>query len=299
MPSLKEIKGRIASVSSTLKITSAMKMVSSAKLRKAQNAMGNMVPYQRSLSGILEGLLNDEGIDLEKYTQEREVRSVAIVCFSSNTSLCGAFNSNAVRAARAAIREYLAAGVSVTLYAAGRKISEALAHEGYPSVCDLNHLTASPAYDDAAALGHVLEEGFLSGRFDKVEFIFNHYKSAASQQILRETYLPLSSLAPQSQGPSVQDSTEKAGGANTGAGYLYEPGAAALAEALLPKVLRLKVYSVLLDTVCAEHAARVVAMQTATDNANSLLVSLTLEYNKSRQQKITSEILDIVGGSMQ
>ena len=286
MPALKEIKGRIASVSSTLKITSAMKMVASAKLRKAQNAMGNMVPYQSALSGILEGLLCDEKLDLRKYTQVRPVRSVALVCFSSNTSLCGAFNANAIRAAKAVIGEYAAQGVSVTVFAAGRKMADALAHGGYPSAKDLNHLTAHPTYDDAAALGHSLVEGFLGGRFDKVEFIFNHHKSSASQQVLRETYLPLAAFSPVASDPVASP-------------YLYEPGAASLAEALLPKVLRLKVYSVLLDTVSAEHAARVVAMQTATDNANSLLVTLTLEYNKSRQQKITSEILDIVGGSMQ
>ncbi|MBR1872387.1 MAG: ATP synthase F1 subunit gamma [Bacteroidales bacterium] len=284
MSSLKEIKGRIASVGSTLKITSAMKMVSSAKLRKAQNAIGNMLPYQEMLSGILGGLLGEDNGSLKEYSREREVRSVALVCFASNSSLCGAFNSNAVRKALSLASEYASAGVAVTVFSIGRKMSEAMAKAGYPSPEDYTRLSSKPSYEGAAALGEILLGGFLEGRFDKVEFVYNHYKSASSQEVLRQTYLPFSP-----EGWSARDAMKD---------YIIEPSREALVSDLLPKVLRLKVFTVLLDTVAAEHAARVVAMQTATDNANSLLVSLTLEYNKSRQQKITSEILDIVGGSM-
>ncbi len=294
MASLKEIKNRIASVSSTLKITSAMKMVASAKLRKTQRAMGNLGPYQALLSGILYGLLtSDESdrLDLHAYTQAREVHKVALVCFASNSSLCGAFNTNAVREALSVLREYTEAGVAVTVYSVGRKMADAMRRAGYPSPADYTALSARPGYEQAAALGEELVQGYLEGRFDRVEFIYNHARSASSQQVVRETYLPFA--AP---GAGQEESTLSY--RLFPPDYIVEPGRAELVEELLPKVLRLKMYTVLLDTVTAEHGARVVAMQTATDNANSLLVTLTLEYNKSRQQKITAEILDIVGGSL-
>lgn len=270
---------------STLKITSAMKMVSSAKLRSSQRAVGNLVPYQSELSGILASLLSSTEDSMTAYALKREVKKVALVCFSSNSSLCGAFNSNAIRSALSAVREYASQDVEVSVFSVGRRMADAMAKAGYPSPEDYSAMSSKPSYDAAAALGKTLVDGFLEGRFDRVEFIYNHYKSAGSQTVLRETYLPFS--------------TEETQGKALPPDYITEPDRASLIEELLPKVLRMKVYAVLLDTVTAEHAARVVAMQTATDNANSLLVSLTLEYNKSRQQKITSEILDIVGGSMQ
>ena len=295
MASLKEIKGRIASVSSTLKITSAMKMVASARLRKAQHAAGNLVPYQEMLSGILYGLLaSDESgkLNLQAYTRPREVHRVALVCYASNSSLCGAFNANAIREALAVVRAYEAEGVEVCVYSVGRKMADAMRRAGYPSPGDYTSLSARPDYEHAAALGEELVQGYLEGRFDQVEFVYNHYKSASSQQVVRQTYLPFSPQAAseaEPTGPYRQFPPD----------YIIEPDRAELVAELLPKVLRMKSYTVLLDTAAAEHAARVVAMQTATDNANSLLVTLTLEYNKSRQQKITAEILDIVGGSLQ
>lgn len=285
MASLKEIKGRIDSVKSTLKITSAMKMVASAKLHKAQNAIGNMVPYESRLRGILSSLLGTVSA-AGAYTDVREVKKVALVCFSSNSSLCGAFNSNAIREANKAISEYKAAGVEeLTVYSVGRRMADAMRKAGYPSPADYSELPARSSYAAAADLGEELLQGFLSGKFDKVEFIYNHFKSTASQTVVRDTYLPLS-LESGSAAAALDE--EK---------YLVEPGKQELLEELLPKVIRLKIYTVLLDTVAAEHAARTVAMQTATDNGNELLQDLTLEYNKGRQQKITNEILDIVSGS--
>ena len=176
-------------------------------------------------------------------------------------------------------------------------MAEAMKKAGYPSPADYTSLSASPSYDAAAALGRELESAFLSGRFDKVEFIYNHFKSTASQPTVRETYLPFS-LGPCDSG-SADTASDGSYTVADGRGFIVEPSRPTLIAQLLPKALMLKVYTVLLDTVTAEHAARTVAMQMATDNGNELLQDLTLEYNKGRQQKITSEILDLEGGVLE
>ena len=309
MASLKEIKGRIASIGSTLKITSAMKMVASAKLRKAQNAIGNMLPYQEGLQDILRELMAKDGGDPAAYAlapavsrprddgsdrpEEAPSAGVALVCFSSNSSLCGAFNANAVREALAVVREHEARGEKVTVYSIGRKMAEAMRKAGYPSPADFTHLSAHPEYAAAAALGQELMDGFATGRFNKVELIYNHFKSTASQPTVRETYLPMTNLCPAPSGAA----SEVASG--EGPDYIIEPDRRTQIGLLLPKVMLLKIYTVLLDTAAAEHAARTVAMQTATDNGNELLRQLTLEYNKGRQAKITAEILDLEGGALE
>ena len=309
-------------------------MVASAKLHKAQSAIGNMVPYQNRLLGMLEDLLSAEALLSAENLHSAEAlpddsaashagqadpsdgwsdgvsagwsvylngrqhpRSVALVCFSSNSSLCGGFNANAIREALKVVNEYKAAGVEVTVYSVGRKMAEAMRKAGYPSPADYTLLSASPSYDAAAALGRELESAFLSGRFDKVEFIYNHFKSTASQPTVRETYLPFS-LGPCDSG-SADTASDGSYTVADGRGFIVEPSRPTLIAQLLPKALMLKVYTVLLDTVTAEHAARTVAMQMATDNGNELLQDLTLEYNKGRQQKITSEILDLEGGVLE
>ena len=302
MASLKEIKGRIASVGSTLKITSAMKMVASAKLRKAQNAIGNMLPYQEGLRDILRDLLADGdpscfALSLPaaapvQPADEAGPTGVALVCFASNSSLCGAFNANAVREALAAVREYETRGVKVTVYSVGRKMAEAMRKAGYPSPQDFTQLSAHPEYAPAAALAQELMDGFSTGRFAKVELIYNHFRSTASQPTVRETYLPMQEVCSAEPSPS-------SGPSSVETDYIIEPDRAAQIALLLPKVMLLKIYTVLLDTSAAEHAARTVAMQTATDNGNELLRQLTLEYNKSRQAKITAEILDLEGGALE
>ncbi|MBR6417000.1 MAG: ATP synthase F1 subunit gamma [Bacteroidales bacterium] len=285
MPSLKEIKGRIASVNSTLKITSAMKMVASAKLRKAQNAIGNMVPYQKRLSGILCNLMGSADAEGVFTTPKTEIRKVALVCFSSNSSLCGGFNANVIREAGKVIDEYRKEGVEVTVYSIGRKMAEAMKKKGYPSPEDYSDLSSEPNYSGAAAVGQMLSDAFVDGTYDKVELIYNHFKSTASQPTVRETYLPL----------TVESQAESAADID----YIVEPDRQTQIDLLLPKVVLLKIYTVLLDSAAAEHAARTVAMQIATDNGNDLLQELTLEYNKGRQQKITSEILDLEGGALE
>ncbi len=344
MPSLKEIKGRINSISSTLAITSAMKMVASAKLQKAQMAIQNMLPYERRLHSMLIDLMgavnmsapaSEEGsarlVSLSNqpdHTEsegayslmaQREVRKVAIVAFASNSSLCGAFNSNVIREATAVINEYRASGLGdadITVYSVGRKMAEAMRKLGFPSPADFTKMSDSPSYDAASALAQELFDGFVSGRFDKVELVYNHYKSTSSQPTTRQTYLPLS-LADATADIQVGKITDSASESDTNRGaepvgapvvrqgspttedLIVEPSKEELIATLLPKVVRLRVFTTLLDSTAAEHAARTVAMQLATDNGNDLLQELTLEYNKGRQQKITSEILDLVGGSMQ
>lgn len=344
MPSLKEIKGRINSISSTLAITSAMKMVAAAKLQKAQMAIQNMLPYERRLHSMLIDLMgavnmsapaSEEGsarlVSLSNqpdHTEsegayslmaQRQVHRVAIVAFASNSSLCGAFNSNVIREATAVINEYRASGLGdadITVYSVGRKMAEAMKKLGFPSPADFTKMSDSPSYDAASALAQELFDGFVSGRFDKVELVYNHYKSTSSQPTTRQTYLPLS-LADATADIQVGKITDSASESDTNRGaesvgapvvrqgspttedLIVEPSKEELIVTLLPKVVRLRVFTTLLDSTAAEQAARTVAMQLATDNGNDLLQELTLEYNKGRQQKITSEILDLVGGSMQ
>lgn len=344
MPSLKEIKGRINSISSTLAITSAMKMVAAAKLQKAQMAIQNMLPYERRLHSMLIDLMgavnmsapaSEEGsarlVSLSNqpdHTEsegayslmaQRQVHRVAIVAFASNSSLCGAFNSNVIREATAVINEYRASGLGdadITVYSVGRKMAEAMKKLGFPSPADFTKMSDSPSYDAASALAQELFDGFVSGRFDKVELVYNHYKSTSSQPTTRQTYLPLSladaiadlqagKIADSASESDTNRGAEPVGapvvrqGSPTTEDLIVEPSKEALIATLLPKVIRLRIFTTLLDSAAAEHAARTVAMQLATDNGNDLLQKLTLEYNKGRQQKITSEILDLVGGSLQ
>lgn len=356
MPSLKEIKGRINSISSTLAITSAMKMVAAAKLQKAQMAIQNMLPYERRLYSMLVDLMGamnisaaasedgsvrgsgsaERGFDQSgdrlslsnrhdlagmdgaySLMAQREVRKVAIVAFASNSSLCGAFNSNVIREATAVINEYRASGLrdsDIVVYSVGRKMAEAMRKLGFPSPADFTKMSDSPSYEAASALAQELLDGFVSGRFDKVELVYNHYKSTSSQPTIRQTYLPLS-LADATADLQVGKITDSASEPYTDKvaepvvrqnspttetpDLIVEPSKEELIATLLPKVIRLRIFTTLLDSAAAEHAARTVAMQLATDNGNDLLQELTLEYNKGRQQKITSEILDLVGGSMQ
>ncbi len=286
MASLKEIKGRIQSVKSTLKITSAMKMVASAKLHKAQAAIEGMLPYEQSLQRTLDELLKYVRPD-GRYAAERPLRHVTLVCLASNSSLCGGFNANIIREVRSRIAALRAQGVEeITVFSIGRKMTEAMRREGYPSPQDYTELSAKPDYETAAGLSVQLVQDFLECRTDRVEFLYNHFVSTAVHRPVCEVYLPLSA-APAGEGePSFDE-------------YIVEPGKEELLETLLPKTLKLKVYTVLLDAAAAEHAARTVAMQTASDNAEDLLQELSLEYNKSRQAKITSEILDLAGGAQE
>ena len=292
MPSLKEIKGRIGSVQSTLKITSAMKLVASAKLRKAQQTIEGMRPYERKLQGMLDHLVASGAKVSGEYTRTpaegAPKQRIALVAFASNSSLCGAFNANAMRLTLETIRSY--GDADVTVYSIGRKMADSMRKAGHPSPADYQKLADKPAYAPAAELAEQLMADFLAGRLDRIDLVYNHFVSSGKQVPVRETLLPMSSAISSGAEGEVEKSEID---------YILEPSASALLADLLPKSLRLKFYTALLDSNASEHAARTVAMQTATDNGEDLLQELTLQYNKSRQQKITSEILDLAGGSQQ
>ena len=315
MPSLKEIKGRIASVKSTLKITSAMKLVASAKLRKAQQAIEGMRPYERKLQEMLTRLTRQAGGSGEGlsgvYARSRNdaeesaapgletsaEEKVVIVAFASNSSLCGAFNANAVRLALETIRS--CGDAQVTVYSVGRKMAEAMKKVGHPSPADFHDLADKPSYAEAAALAGQLMEDFREGRIDRVELVYNHFVSSGKQVPVRETFLPMEISPCASLSRNDSDIVIPSEVKESETDYILEPSARELLEQLLPKSLKLKFYTALLDSNASEHAARTVAMQTATDNGEDLLQELTLQYNKGRQQKITSEILDLAGGNQQ
>lgn len=312
MSSLKEIKTRISSVKNTLKITSAMKMVASAKLHKAQTAIGNKVPYEQKLHHILAGLLEDDDLQkamhddlgfgnphghsavvlqdvgLDQIPTKDVYPRIAILALSSNSSLCGAFNANVIKKYNETIDILEGQGYTkddIDIYVIGRKIAEAVRKSGYTILDDRSELADKPSYDAAFELASDLVDSFISGEVAQVVLVYSHFASPASQPVVRENYLPLPL--------HDYDGTD-----GEPVDYVLEPDPLSLVKHLLPQVLLLKLYTVLLDANAAEHAARTLAMQIATDNAQDLISELTLAYNKGRQQEITAEILDLVGGSM-
>lgn len=289
MASLKEVKTRINSVQSTRKITSAMKMVASAKLHKAQGAIENMLPYQRKLNKILTNFLSADLPVESPFCAERPVKRIAIVAFSSNSSLCGAFNANVLKMFLQTVGEYRELGQdNILIYPVGKKIEEAVKKLGFFPQGSYQRLADKPSYDEAAALARLLMELFLEKNIDRVELIYHHFRSMGIQELLRERYLPIDLSA-------VHNEDGKTGMVND---YIIEPSAAQLIADLIPQVLSQKIFTAALDSDASEHAARTLAMQIATDNANELIQELTKQYNKTRQQAITNELLDIVGGSM-
>lgn len=292
MASLKEVKGRIATVNNTRKITSAMKMVASAKLHKAQGAITNMLPYERSLHRLFTNFLS--GGDVQScYTVAREVKRIALVVFSSNSSLCGGFNANVIKHTTQWLDEHQSLGKEqILIYPVGKKVADALVKQGYAVQGDFQHMADKPSFSEASALAQQLMDLFEKGEVDRVELLYNHFKSTASQILTHEVYLPLQTCPPDDR--KEEGSREH----KEETDYILEPSREELLATLLPKVLRMKLYTVLLDSNASEHAARTMAMQIATDNADDLLQELTLMYNKTRQQAITNELLDIVGGSM-
>ena len=287
MASLREVKDRIGSVRSTLKITSAMKLVASAKLRKAQRAIEGMRPYERTLAEILAAVGANSS-----FAGSSGESPAAIIAVASNSSLCGGFNANVVRKAVETIR---ACEGEVELYPVGRKMADGLRRAGYTAQGDWNDLIGHPAYEKTAALARSLSDRFLAGELSRVLLIYTRFKSASSQEPVVETWLPFE--IPDQVGDDKSNRHSRLDReSQDDVKYILEPSAEALAAQLLPQVLMLKFHAAILDSAAAEQAARTIAMQTATDNAEDLLGELTLEYNKGRQQKITAEILDLLGG---
>lgn len=297
MASLKEVKTRINSVKSTRKITSAMKMVASAKLHKAQGAIENMLPYQKKLNKILTNFLSADLPIESPYVQEREVKRVAIVVFSSNTSLCGAFNANVIKMMMQTIGEFRTLGQdNILIFPVGKKVDEAAKRMGFKPQKVSPTLSDKPTYQEAAELAHRLMDLYVAGEVDRVEIIYHHFKSMGVQILLRETYLPINLTSVVSE--EDRENEEEVQENEIANDYIIEPNAEELIASLIPTVLSQKIFTAAVDSNASEHAARTLAMQVATDNANELIQDLTKQYNKSRQQAITNELLDIVGGSM-
>ncbi|WP_337771926.1 F0F1 ATP synthase subunit gamma [Prevotellamassilia timonensis] len=288
MASLKEVKTRIASVNSTRKITSAMKMVASSKLHRAQQAIESMRPYERQLTRIMSTFVGSmEGEVDTAYAAQRDVKRVVIVLFTSNSSLCGGYNANAVKAFVKKVEEYRSRNVEVfRVYAMGKKAAEAVGKLKNFDLVDKSALLDHPSYQEAAKVASELMDLYVKGDIDEVDLIYHHFKSAGTQILTTETFLPIDLHA---------DSTEE--GATNNLNFIVEPSMGDIVNQLIPKSLHLRLYTALLDSLASEHAARVIAMQVATDNADDLLRELTLTYNKTRQQAITNELLDIAGGS--
>ena len=321
MPSLKEIKTRIASVNSTRKITSAMKMVASSKLHHAQVAIQNMLPYENMLEHILKSfLVSTPSIQCDLEEVHKEIKHVALVVYSSNSSLCGGFNTNVLKMMQQTVEEYKAQGIDdITVYPIGRKVAEKAQKLGLKAAGDFTELAEKPNSNDCAEIARELSKKYVAGELDRVEMIYHHFKSAGSQILTRKTFLPID-LSTEAIGEdndrelggtvltakaqeylrkknqSAEREVEEAKPLNDD--FIVEPDLETVLGVLIPKQLHLMLFTALLDSQASEHAARMVAMQTATDNADELLRSLNLQYNKSRQQAITNELLDIVGGSV-
>ena len=320
MPSLKEIKGRIASVQSTRKITSAMKMVASSKLHHAQVAIQNMLPYETMLEHILKSFLAAEAEAQTIYDQERPVKRVALVIFSSNSSLCGGFNANIIKLMQHTV-DGLAQEIgrdNIDVYPIGRKVAEKAQKLGYQVMGTYADMIDHPNVHQCIEMAMDLGRRFAEGEIDKVELIYHHFKSAGSQILTTKTFLPIDieselerdherDLTSNVVTKKAQDYLKKNRRKKEyredetkplNDNFIVEPDMNTVLSQLMPKLAHLMLYTALLDSVASEHAARMVAMQTATDNADELLRQLNLQYNKSRQQAITNELLDIVGGSV-
>ena len=305
MPSLNEIKGRIASVKSTRKITSAMKMVASSKLHHAQVAIQNMLPYETMLEHILKSFLAAEAEAQTVFDQERPVKRVALVVYSSNSSLCGGFNANVIKLMQKVVSEYGELGLeNIEIYPIGRKVAEKAGKLGYKVMGDFADLADKPNVHQCIDIARELGLKFVHGEIDKVELLYHHFKSAGSQILTRKTFLPIDvedelerdherDLTSIIATKESQEYLKKHGRRHEehvqevekplNDNFIVEPDMDTVLSKLIPKLAHLVLYTALLDSVASEHAARMVAMQTATDNADELLRQLNLQYNKSRQ----------------
>jgi len=311
-------------VNSTRKITSAMKMVASSKLHHAQVAIQNMLPYETLLEHILKSFLAAEADSQTIYDQVRPVRRVALLVFSSNSSLCGGFNANIIKMMNQAVDAYAQeiGRENVEVYPIGRKVYEKAQKMGLNVQGEFSALADKPNVHQCIEIAMELGRKFAEGELDKVELIYHHFKSAGSQVLTRKTFLPIDieeelqrdherDLTSMVATRESQEYLKKRGDRGQESGdrsqeevkplndnFIVEPDMDTVLSQLIPKLAHLMLYTALLDSNASEHAARMVAMQTATDNADELLRQLNLQYNKSRQQAITNELLDIVGGSV-
>jgi F-type H+-transporting ATPase subunit gamma len=286
MPSLKEIRNRITSVGSTMQITSAMKMVSAAKLKRAQDAIIQMRPYAIKLKEILGNLSGTLDLSENAYSDVREERNILIVGVTSNRGLCGGFNNNVIKKVAQLVNEKYA-GKNVKVLCLGKKIKDVFRRtDSYyinSALSPVEDIFASLTFENNAVIAEELMHLFTTKEFDKVVFVYNEFVNAATQNVAEEQFLPV----------LTSDNTEISGGGD----YIFEPSKEEIVSELIPKSLKIQLFKALLDSNAAEHGARMTAMHKATDNAKELQRSLKLSYNKARQAAITNEILEIVGGA--
>ncbi len=286
MANLKEIRTRISSITSTRQITSAMKMVSAAKLKRAQDHITQLRPYSEKLSQILENISSGLSASDSIYTKHGDGNSVLIVAISSNRGLCGAFNANIIKQTKVLINETFK-GKEITLLTAGKKVTEAFKHTEYALhgttlPRNLDYIFDDLTFDNVAKITETLMSVYAHHQFDRVVVVYNQFKNAAVQNVKVEQLLPI-----------VMESEN----VDTNSDYIFEPNQEEIVENLIPKALKIQMFKSILDSVASEHGARMTAMHKATDNAGDLLDSLTLSYNQARQAAITNEILEIVGGA--
>ena len=296
MATLKEIKDRIHSVQSTRKITSAMKMVSMAKLHKTERMIGHVHTYYHTLHDMLKVVLNDGKTYQNAFTEERELKKVALVVLSSNSNLCGSFNTNVAKKLEQVVQDYEALGKdNILIIPIGKKIAQATFKMGFrvaPEFMHLDSMIDNPDGEAIAQLSMQMKQLFVEKQVDKIELIYHHAKSKGSQVLELRTLLPLDlKVRDIIHSATVQDDPHKDY-------YIIEPDREAILKDLIPAIINIRLHLALLDSNVSEHTARMMAMQTATDNADELLDEIKLHYNKLRQQAITNELLDIIGGSI-
>ncbi len=288
MANLKEIRARITSVNSTKQITSAMKMVSAAKLKRASDAVIQLRPYANKLQEILSNLSASLDNSESKFSQDRELKNCLVIAITSNRGLCGGFNNNVIKTANILMKEY-ESKCNVSVLSIGKKASDFYRHTTFNIKASdfpkhLNEIYDHLTYEEVAKIVENLMRHYLEGSIDKIYIIYNKFKNAAVQEIMTEQFLPIV--------PPATDNKSK-----NNIDYIFEPNKNEIVEELIPKTLKLQLYKALLDSFASEHGARMTAMHKATDNAQEMLKSLKLTYNKARQASITNEILEIVGGA--
>lgn len=290
MPNLKEVRNRIKSVNSTQQITKAMKMVSAAKLRRAQDAVIQMRPYSQKLSSIMANVSAGTDMDLSEnpYSEERVVEKVLIVCITSDRGLCGAFNSNVIKTVNNLIATKYssqAAKDKVWVMTLGKKGNDFFSKRKVNKIQDYSTILQKLSFDQARAAAEKVMDGFVDHSFDRVEIVYNEFKNVATQIVRTVQFLPLQQVEQKSnvKGAEVD--------------YIFEPSKEEIVKELIPKSLKLAFFNALLESNASEHGARMTAMDKATENAGELLKELKLTYNRSRQASITKEILEIVGGA--
>lgn len=298
MAGLKEVKDRITSVKNTRKITAAMRMIASSKLRRAQQAINAFLPYSKKLQEILTNLLASDNTIDSVYATRREVKRVAIVVFSSNSSLCGGFNANIYKLFSSTIQEYkqLIGLENIDIYPVGKKINDFVTKQGYSAKHNESYIEMAdkPSFQPVLGLARELVQNFLNGDVDQIILIYTHFKSMGTQILTKSVYLPFDL---DGEVEKAKNLSKKSKIKNQEVDYILEPDRQKLVSELIPKVLTSNLYATLLDSNASEHAARSLAMQIATDNADDLVGELTIEYNKNRQAAITNELLDIIGGA--